>query len=1033
MDRTIERFADWDNLAWAFRKAEYLHRTLYDVTDDFDQSHFELFLRDELGKIRSDFLAKAYQTSPLRLMPIPKKPKNGNSRLRQFFQVAFRDQVAWIAVLNVIGPALDASMPPWVYGYRLYRSPYPVSSSAHPERLLASYTRSKDLLYREFKDSWPLYRRHVEKATRLARAARYASDRERHSIHREYVPPSVRSSFWKRPGLRPLNSYLAGLDLKHFYPSIALEKLKRNLLAHCDAYRDDPDVRTLIDALLNFNVDVSGASPETCAACEPPCLAGLFDGLPTGLWVSGFLSNVAMLDIDLLVDRESISQKVAHFRYIDDHTFVSSSDSQLWSWILWYRRLLEDSRLSINLDKTVPPAIGKALASETLSCPEIEPIRSDEVSIRALAEISAIDREDFGILTPEDQEQRLEQLKKLLTEELPKAERDTGSRRAFAASKIANLAPWLSREATARPKFIEDSTALHRRILTLRRTAKDAANSGNVTHDLDKEIVLLERKLNQVTRRERQVVANRNSSEFAFLYRAFRKEPEKPALLQALFTFCCATGHPGITFLIRVLSSARKTPQNSYLLALSVRMLAKSVLRATRTILDDTSLRFRRLSAAAHLENVTGLSRRDLIFDRSDFPYVQSMELFKLALATANEALVEYRLSSELVRRLKLTSSRFEVVPWSLAPIGEGRSHWPVLAFWAEGHLSLATGNSPGPVWNRVARRLDALNPADWHLLQLYPRHQVGLLTTLEKRRSLWRSEDGGWLWEAIAFADLTPKQLTAAARFSPVIADVVLRPSDNSMMRLGDWVRVMAGRAEQSPFDPRISEWTALEIFGRVARSARTAHASGRNLVHTNIELDRLSADLDELDNQALASWGSWKSFAKKSLRIEMKARELTDYRCVSGSKSQEAIRADLFPTLGLLLLGLLRLDFAFPVLWNINGQRDARLGSIFQEYVRDLSISSSTASMLDFCLAPRHKERRLKRPLPIAISRDNAVSMLADPDLDTLIEACDRAQALLEKFQGGSFIYEPRQLIPVDARQPLLSRHRGRLRTTQ
>jgi hypothetical protein len=1031
MDKTVERFADWDNLVWAFRKAEYLHRTLYDVADDFDQSHFEFFLRDELDKIRSNFLAREYQTSPLRLMPIPKKPKNGDPRLRQFFQVAFRDQVAWIAILNVIGPALDISMPPWVYGYRLYRSPFPVSSSAHPERLLASYPRSKDLLYREFKDSWPLYRRHVEKATRLARAAtkgRFVSEPEPRAIHREYVPSSVQSSFWRRQGIRPLNSYLASLDLKHFYPSIALDSVKRNLLTHCAAYRDDHDVQTLIDALLHFKVDVSGASPEMRLACEPPCSTGLLDGLPTGLWVSGFLSNVAMLDVDLIVDRESISQKIAHFRYIDDHTFVASSDSQLWNWILWYRRLLEDNRLSINLEKTVPPVLGKALATDNLSCPEIEPIRSDEVSIRAFVEISAIDREDFGILTPEDQQQRLEQLKALLIEELPKAERDTGSRRAFAASRIANLAPWLSRETTARPKFIEDSAALHRRILALKRSSKEAAISGGVAQDLEKEILQLERRLNQTNRRERQVVAERNSSEFSFLFRAFQKELEKPAVLQALFTFCCSTGYSGIATLIRGLASARNTPQGSYLVALAVRMLSKSILRATKIILDDTSLRFRRLSAEAFLANVTTLSRRDLIFGSAELPYVQSMELFKLALATANEALVERGLSNELVRRLRMTASRFEAVPWSLVPGGAARSRWPVWAFWAERHLGLATRTSPGPVWSRIARRLDASHPADWHLLQLYPRHQVRLLAILDSRRSLWRGEDGGWLWEAITFAGLAAKQLIGAARSSPVIADVLLDHPENAMMELGDWVRVMAEKAEASPFDPRTSEWTALEIFGRVARSVRTTRMAGRNLVHTNISVDRLSADLDEVDNRALASWGSWRSYAKSSLRVEIKSGEVTDYRCVSDSESQEALRADLFPTLGLLLLGLLRLDFAFPALWNLNGQRDARLGSIFQQYVRDLSISSSTASMLDFCLAPRHKERRLKRRLTMAISRENAVSLTADPDLDTLVDACDQAQAILERFQGGSFIYEPRQVIPVDAHQILLTRYQGR-----
>ena len=245
--------------------------------------------------------------------------------------------------------------------------------------------------------------------------------------------------------------------------------------------------------------------------------------------------------------------------------------------------------------------------------------------------------------------------------------------------------------------------------------------------------------------------------------------------------------------------------------------------------------------------------------------------------------------------------------------------------------------------------------------------------------------------------------------------------------MGLGDWLQRMSAKAEQSPFDPRVSEWTALEIFGRIARSVRTDRTSPRHLVHMNIELNRRSAELAP-DDSALVSWGSWRFFAKSQLQIVVKPREITDYRCVSESKSQDASGAELCPALGLLLLGLLRLDFAFPAFWNINGQRDVRLGSIFQHYVRDLSISSATASILDFCLAPRHKERRLRQTPRVARSGERAGSLLVDRDLDTLIDACDRAQVLLERFQGGSFIYEPRQLIPVSAHQVLLSRYRSR-----
>ncbi len=71
MDHDIERIADLDNLAWAFRKADHLSRALYDVMDEYDSARFKLSLLDELLSIRRDFLRGKYLASPIRLMPIP--------------------------------------------------------------------------------------------------------------------------------------------------------------------------------------------------------------------------------------------------------------------------------------------------------------------------------------------------------------------------------------------------------------------------------------------------------------------------------------------------------------------------------------------------------------------------------------------------------------------------------------------------------------------------------------------------------------------------------------------------------------------------------------------------------------------------------------------------------------------------------------------------------------------------------------------------------------------------------------------------
>ncbi|MDO8433556.1 MAG: hypothetical protein Q7S58_14220 [Candidatus Binatus sp.] len=150
MQSTSGRVADWDNLFSPFRKAKKYKHGLHDVCDELEFAEFELSLVEELNRLRHDFLSGEYKTSALRLLPIPKKPKDGNTRMRQFFELAVRDQIAWIAVANVIGPNLDGLMPPWVYGYRLYRTPARRRSVKNSSATPSSYTHWQGELYQKF-------------------------------------------------------------------------------------------------------------------------------------------------------------------------------------------------------------------------------------------------------------------------------------------------------------------------------------------------------------------------------------------------------------------------------------------------------------------------------------------------------------------------------------------------------------------------------------------------------------------------------------------------------------------------------------------------------------------------------------------------------------------------------------------------------------------------------------------------------------------------------------------------------------------
>ena len=168
MNRIREQLTSRENLVWAWQKAKRLYDSADGPVDWGAITAFELDLERQLDAIAKDFTNLKYRLTPLILLPQPKKPDDdGNPRLRQSFHVAVRDQVAWLALVNVIGPTLDAKIPPWVYGHRLYKAAwFEEEENQEPRLALGPYRHSTGALYRKFKHSWPLFRRHISLTAR---------------------------------------------------------------------------------------------------------------------------------------------------------------------------------------------------------------------------------------------------------------------------------------------------------------------------------------------------------------------------------------------------------------------------------------------------------------------------------------------------------------------------------------------------------------------------------------------------------------------------------------------------------------------------------------------------------------------------------------------------------------------------------------------------------------------------------------------------------------------------------------------------
>lgn len=480
----VDQIVTPDNLRWAWEKSRDIYRTDDAWCDELEVARFEANLDRELESIARSMTALTYRISPLKPLPQPKKQTDPNEKpVRQTFWIPVRDQVAWIAVVNVIGPGLDLQMPSWSYAYRLYRPVWYDDEEARRQFRRGPFRHTSGRLYRPFRQSWPLYRRHISLTVRKAahipgpppeEAEANALSVEEQLSGNERLPYLV-DGWWTKP---QTVLYRAHIDLRRFYPNISLQVVHDNL---CNlAVHVNADFLNLLGQMLQFPLDLSGLPENELAELGLPCeqhrtRPQMATGLPTGLFVAGFLSNVAMLEVDRAVTRKAKSEQVAHFRYVDDHTILATSVNSLLDWIAWYRSLLQAKGVGVDFHpKKIEPKELQQLIAQSFDKPDfkhslktamsseaertrlqndtsVDPEYPTPLLTATLAKISGVARTPFALLDQRGQGNLVEELEFLLAAQLPDDEIRDDTRVSFAMSRLSALAPrqvaWIDQRA----------------------------------------------------------------------------------------------------------------------------------------------------------------------------------------------------------------------------------------------------------------------------------------------------------------------------------------------------------------------------------------------------------------------------------------------------------------------------------------------------------------------------------------------------------------------------------------------------------
>lgn len=1044
----IDRVILADNLIWSWRKARRLYQSGDAVHDQGEVAAFDLNLEAELRSIADDLASGRYVCAPLRVLPQPKRAdEEGVPQMREAFLPKVRDQVAWIAVVNAIGPALDAIMPSWSYANRLYRAVWyerDETEGAERHLMVGPYRHSPGHLYRRFKHSWPLFRRHLSLSAQTAVAQAGIdetrlddTDRAAWLIGRspEGRIPYLASDWWRRKAVGK-DLYHCTFDLERFYPNLTGTNVMTGI-------SKSPEISggllVLIESMLQFETDLTHAPGLLDALDAVP--ASSYDRVPTGLFVAGFLSNVAMLPVDLDVVRELEERRdLAHFRYVDDHAVLAESFEAMLEWISSYEALLLRHGIAARIapGKYDPEGVGNSLAQFSNN-PEgagadpvakecrIDGAKPTKLATRTLALVSNLATVDADILADLPRAAHLEQLRWLLLANIPDAEIRGATRASFAAGKLAAM------------------TAGHHDVgAGLVSVLRDLATSTGARSAPDGDLnarLIRERKKDEDARRRLL------ESHFELLMDAAAAHPDKPRLFQRILDYCRQTGHPGLEAVSRWIASLADGPEGvrsaRYFAALGLGTVSRLLVGAAQAAGDarllhrerDAAISFVKAALRVSSRRFGGRSGRGDAFERTArtafgvaaFLAALRLEegadqLSRTAGSRSKPRVTELGRFASRCRRKAVAELKFDP---ALTPAAWRENTGYSLGEWIHLGESFAPSGPEVPVWwEGAVASLDLGYAADRNALRRYPA-AVGA-DYLSQIEGTLLEDDAGWLRDAVAAHSDILANLGApgAEPFRSVAAVSAFQDGTRSLY---EWVGEMSVKQAD---DPRRGEWTALEIMLRLL----TPDPGGRgpqqvaSLLHpSNVRVPLTwFDDAKEQSGMNHLTWEGWRAIVNSG-EPKIAGSVLRDYRYAdTGEESFVAPVSVQLSAVGRLLWGLLRLDFSLPPAWNVRGQERALAGALFAD-LESMTVSSGTAKLLRACITPRGRENILmltNREMFSDLGEANDMQFeLTLKSLEDVRVELATIQRDLRACQVTVLDHRPRQLVPVRIQEAALS----------
>jgi hypothetical protein len=1073
----FSRITSADNLYWAWSKAQRMFTYGDSWIDIRELTRFESNLNLELESIANDIQNGKYSISPLRPILYPKKVKDcDETELRQWFSISIRDQVTWIAVVNIIGPFLDYQMPSWSYGYRLYR---PVWYEKNEKGKIISlkadwYRNTSGHLYRKFNQSWPLYRRQVYLTSRQMTKTKYQRftgltegdirilDREEKLTAEELKLKYLRKDYWK---VRLDEVYWASVDFKKFFPSVSLQSIKENIKKYLEN-KWTSLLEVLIDALLTIPLNSNGFTQDELKSIFPDNIGldinqSKLTGLPTGLFVSGFLANVAMLGIDLKISEISKKYQVAHFRYVDDHTVLSSSFDTLVEWINFYKETLrkELPGVVIKEEKTEPKEFRDYIFPSEDKKKEIDVVEKEARQVtcldpefptplmtKTLALVSAINDVEFDLLDEQEQEQLLENLEHLLLVNIPDHELRIDTRISFAASKIARLAPirfpyYSSGELFELLHSIqqreEDKQLLVKDARDLKRGSSKFVEISKLINKQNEEIRLLKQKVKELRKKKNDQEDKEKRRTFSLLLKTLEDYPEKLRIWIRAIEFCRTTGFSGFRPILQNIEMIKKNCPGAYPFYRSfmLEVFSKQIYLCLRYILDRDLLIQHKCAAIKFLYGLFASDNLFRLYSISDEKYyeISSRQVFECSIGTMVLILkdipdmlgIEEEVRSINEYAIKFKYLDFEnPVEWLSQNQEYGLAVW---AWLADQKIALPTQSVPSVIWSKSVRRLNPEDVSSWSFLKKYPQslsdNNQFFKWLISGKPHPIDIEDQGLFYEYVN--GLSDNKKAKAKQCDHKMFKDILKNIESSekvdYINLYEWIDGLNELRIKNPFDPRLSEWTAVTIVYKICLIYRdVSNISKKSLINpSNYLLPKKWANID-----LQLSWKDWQRMIGEG-KIKLAKNLMRDDRYAPIFLNRDSDDRDFAPIrgLGMVLLTLILNNYKLPSVWNPKGQRRV-WAYLIRILLNDTVCSSWTGAILEACLSSRSRENLnitswQGELFPNHAADDQDGEHLSIASIDDLESKLKCVQEQLIKYQVSVQNNLPRQLTPVAVSQ--------------